>query len=149
MKWWDPHESYNSNFSESEWQAFQADERSRILSESISSVISSGNVAVVDSTVLRELTFDVRVKMGCYSAVDLQFSWTPFWSAWAISCMIRAQFQYDWHDEDGKIRFMSTSHINEPYLPNNVTFVEDEWGRYQPILRSEKKKEEEKQYELF
>lgn len=149
MKWWDPYETYNPNYSEMDHQAFISDQRTRVLSESISNVISSGNVAVVDSSILRELTFDVRARMGCYSAVQLQSSWDSHWSSLAICCLIRARFQYDRYEENGKVRFDKTPRTNEPYLLKNVTFIEDQFGRMLPTLRTEQRKIEEKQYELF
>jgi len=147
--WADPHESYNPNITQEEWDAFRSDERLKSLASDIRDVIESGSVGSVDSSILGEISFDVRARIGTPAPL-IQMKTCPWYAALVICTLIHAEYECDNPvREEGRTRFSKSRFMNEPYTPENVTFNEDQWGRMIPILISEVRKEEEKQYELF
>jgi len=146
--WWDPHARYNPNIAQEEWNALRSDDRVKSLASDIRDVIESGSVGVVDSSVLFEIAVDTKCRLGLPAPL-IQMT-GPWVSALVICTLIHAEFECDSPiHEEGKTRFSKSRMMNEPFTPENVMFVEDQWGHGIPTLKSEQRKVEEKQYELF
>ena len=146
---YDPHETYNPNFPEDDWQAFKTSIRTCELANKVSELINSGLVAVVRHDVLCDLNFDVKSRVD-YPAPILQISYFPHWAALAIAMMTHACFEPNY--EESVTRFYVSPSTNPiMYHPNIEMVWVDLNGKDRLVAqwKGTQKAEKLKQLEMF
>ena len=143
---YDPHEQYNPNLPQRDWEEYQRDPRTLEIASKVKNIISSGMLATVKHSILSEITFDVKSRID-YPAVILQMSYSPHWSALAIAMMTHGCFVNVESEE--VIKFTESKSPNPIKYHPNIEFMEDEYGRRQPVWKGTAKAEKLKQLDLF
>jgi hypothetical protein len=145
----DPHESYNPNFPEEDWRAYQTDVRANNLADRIKVIIDTGRVAVIRHSVLCDLNFDIKSRVD-YPAPSLQMGYYPHWAALALAMLTHACFEHFY--EEGVTRFYKSPSVNPIMYPPNVEFVwKDIDGREYRVPQwiGTQKAEKMKQLDMF
>jgi hypothetical protein len=136
---YDPHVEYNGNFSEEEWEVFSTDDRTLKIAADIRSIINEPNkMAVVQNETLCEMSFDVSAKID-FPAPVLQMRWSSWRASIALARLVHGRYE----TLDDVTRFYKSYMDNEAMYPPNIDFVEDDRGRWQPVLKSKQTEESE------